>query len=344
MKPVVAVVGATGNVGRVMLETLERRGFPLERIVLLASKRSAGQTVVFRGRACLVRDLAETSFKGVDVVLASAGAAVSREFAPRAAEAGAVVVDNSSAFRMEAGVPLVVPEVNVQALAGHKNIVANPNCSTAQLVTALAPLHRAAGIKRLVIATYQSVSGTGRAAVEECLRQARSLLDGAPAAAAVYPHPIAFNVMPHCDQFEANGYTREEMKLVNETRKILGDPNIAISATAVRVPVLRGHAESVNVEIGQPMPAGQVRKLLSEAPGVCLVDDPADNAYPMPLYAEGRDEVFVGRVREDISCQHAGRGFEMFIVADNLLKGAALNAVQIAEELLKRGLLTRQKG
>jgi aspartate-semialdehyde dehydrogenase len=340
MKPVVAVVGATGSVGRVMLDTLERRNFPVGQLMLLASERSAGQTVVFRGRVHPVRQLDEANFKGVHLVLASAGASVSKEFAPRAAEAGAVIVDNSSAFRMDAGVPLVVPEINAEALRDHRNIIANPNCSTAQMVVPLAPIHRAVGLKRVIISTYQSVSGTGQAAVEECLTQTRAIMEGRAAVASVYPHPIAFNVLPHCDDFLENGYTKEEMKLVHETRKILNDPHIAISATAVRVPALRGHSESVTIETREPIPLARVRELLSNAPGMTLVDDPAEKVYPMPLYAEGRDDVFVGRLREDIS--NPGKGFAMFIVADNLLKGAALNAIQIAEELMQRGWLKNQ--
>lgn len=337
MKLNVAIMGATGAVGQEMLRTLEVRQFPCTTLRLLASERSKGKKFPFRGRMIPVETLSADSFEGVDIVLASAGASVSKEFAPHAVAAGAVVIDNTSAFRMDADKPLVVPEVNGDALETHNGIIANPNCSTAQMVMALAPIHRAVGIRRLVISTYQSVSGTGQKAIDECLRQTREILAGnRNPESKVYPHQIAFNVLPHIDSFLPNGYTKEEMKMVNETRKILGDDSIAITATTVRVPVLRGHSEAVNVETRKKISAAQVRELLADAPGVAVVDDPANFDYPTPIYCEGRDETYVGRIRDDISNPNA---IEMWIVSDNLRKGAALNAVQIAEELLRRELL-----
>lgn len=337
MKLNVAIMGATGAVGQEMLRTLEVRQFPCTTLKLLASERSAGTKIPFRGRLLTVEKLTRDSFDDVDIVLASAGASVSKEFAPFAVQAGAVVIDNTSAFRMDADKPLVVPEVNADALENHNGIIANPNCSTAQMVVALAPIHRAVGIKRLVISTYQSVSGTGQKAIEECLRQTREVVEGRkPSDCKVYPHQIAFNVLPHIDVFGPNGYTKEEMKMVNETRKIFGDDTIAITATTVRVPVLRGHSEAVNVETRKKISANEVRELLQDAPGVVVVDDPANNHYPTPVYCEGHDETYVGRIRDDISNPNA---IEMFIVSDNLRKGAALNAVQIAEELVRRELL-----
>ncbi len=336
-KPNVAIMGATGAVGQEMLRTLETRNFPLKSLKLLASEKSAGKKYPFRGRLLTVETLTPDSFAGIDLVLSSAGASVSREFAPHALAAGAVIVDNTSAFRMDPDIPLVVPEVNAHALERHNGIIANPNCSTAQMIVALGPIHREAGIRRLVISTYQSVSGTGQKAIDECLDQARELLNGARTVTSkVYPHQIAFNVLPHIDVFGPNGYTKEEMKMVNETRKILEDESIAITATTVRVPVLRGHSEAVNVEMVRPIKAARVRELLEDAPGVVVVDDPANNHYPTPVYAEGRDDTFVGRIRDDISNPNA---VELWIVSDNLRKGAALNAVQIAEELIRRNLL-----
>ncbi len=329
-------MGATGAVGQEMLKTLETRRFPVATLKLLSSARSAGTKVPFRGRLITVEELNADSFNGIDLVLSSAGGSVSKEFAPLAVAAGAVVVDNTSAFRMDSAVPLVVPEVNPDALDNHNGIIANPNCSTAQMVVALAPIHKKSKIKRLVISTYQSVSGTGQKAIDECLQQSRDILDGKKPVSKVYPHQIAFNVLPHIDVFEANGYTKEEMKMVNETRKILGDPSIMVTATTVRVPVLRGHSEALNVETESPLTPEEVRELLADAPGVCVVDDVAHNHYPTPVYAEGRDETFVGRIRQDISNPNA---IEMFVVSDNLRKGAALNAVQIAEEMMRRGLL-----
>ncbi len=333
----VAIMGATGAVGQEMLRTLEVREFPCTTLKLLASERSVGKKFPYRGRMLPVEKLDASSFQGVDLVLASAGASISKQFVKDILAAGAVIVDNTSAFRMDADVPLVVPEVNADALDRHKGIIANPNCSTAQMVVVLSPIHRAAGIRRLVISTYQSVSGTGQKAIDECLRQTRELLEGKTTVEnKVYPHRIAFNVLPHIDVFLDNGYTKEEMKMVNETRKILGDEAIAITATTARVPVLRSHSEAVNVETKKKITAAEVRELLRTAPGVVVVDDPSRCDYPLPIYAEGRDETYVGRIRDDISNPSA---VEMWIVSDNLRKGAALNAVQIAEEMLRRGLL-----
>ena len=335
----VAVMGATGAVGQQMLKVLEERQFPMGQIKLLASERSAGRKVPFRGRLVPVELLTAESFKGVDIVLASAGGSVSQEFAPIAAAAGAVVVDNTSAFRMDPNVPLVVPECNAHAMEKHKGIIANPNCSTAQMVVVLKPIHDKAGIRRLVISTYQSVSGTGQKAIDEVLRQSRELLAGHELTERrVYPHQIAFNVLPHIDSFLDSGYTKEEMKMVNETRKILEDDNIAITATTVRVPVLRGHSEAVNVETRSKLTADECRALMADAPGVVVVDDPKNNDYPTPAYCQDHNDTYVGRIREDISCPNA---LDLWIVSDNLRKGAAWNAVQIAEELIKRRLITR---
>lgn len=335
-----AIMGATGAVGQQMLQTLEKRAFPFTTLRLLASSRSAGTTLIYRGRPVVVEELTHESFRGVDIVLASAGGSISKEYAKSVLDSGAILVDNTSAFRMDPDVPLVVPEVNADALAQHKGIIANPNCSTAQMVVVLAPIHRKAGIKRLVISTYQSVSGTGQKAIEECLNQTKAIVNGEPIPTPkVYPHPIAFNCLPHIDSFTDNGYTKEELKMINETRKILGDDSVQVTATTVRVPVLRGHSESVNVEMVKPIKAAEVRQLLGSAPGVFVIDDPSKALYPLPIYAEGRDETYVGRIRDDLSNPAA---VEMWIVSDNLRKGAALNAVQIAEELLRRNLLNRK--
>lgn len=335
----VAIMGATGAVGQEMLKTLETRNFPLTTLKLLASKRSVGKKYPYRGKLISVEELTTESFKGVDIVLSSAGGSISQEFAPIAVKAGAVVIDNTSAFRMDENTPLIVPEVNGDDLAKHNGIIANPNCSTAQMVLALAPIHKASPIKRLIISTYQSVSGTGQKAIDEVLEQTKQFLSGSKnIESKVYPHQIAFNVLPHIDSFLENGYTKEEMKMVNETRKILGDNSIAISATTVRVPVLRGHSESINVETTAYLGADKVRELLRNAPGVVVVDEPSANHYPTPIYAEGRDDTFVGRIRNDISNSNA---IDMWVVSDNLRKGAALNAIQIAEELIKRNLLKK---
>ena len=328
----VAVVGATGAVGTEMIQVLEERDFPVGELVPLASARSEGNEVMFRGQTLPVKVLEHNSFEGVDVALFSAGAGVSKEFGPMAVKAGAVVVDNSSAWRMDPTVPLVVPEVNIHALSGHQGLIANPNCSTIQMVVALKPLHDAVQIKRIIVTTFQSVSGTGKDAMEELIDQSRQLLSFGEAKVSVYPHQIAFNCLPHIDDFLPNGYTKEEMKMVNETRKILGESSLPITATTVRVPVFICHAESVNIETEQKLSANDARAILSAAPGIQVYDDPSRNLYPLPIDVVGTDAVFVGRVREDES---VANGLNLWIVADNLRKGAALNAVQIAEELIR---------
>ena len=333
----VAIVGATGAVGRQMLEILEEREFPVGEIRLLASERSDGEFLEFRDEEFIVQKLSEDSFKGIDIALFSAGGERSREFCPIAVAAGAVCIDNSSAWRMDPEVPLVVPEVNPEAIAGYRNkgIIANPNCSTIQLVVVLKPLHDCSPIHRLVVSTYQAVSGSGQKAIDELRVQCGELLNGRPCDAKVYPHQIAFNCLPQIDAFLDNGYTREEMKLVFETRKILGDDSLRITATAVRVPVFYGHGESVNVETAGVISVARARELLAAAPGVELVDDPADAAYPMPIEAAGQDQVLVGRIRADESCNTA---LNLWLAADNLRKGAATNAVQIAELLIEKYL------
>lgn len=330
----VAIVGATGAVGTQMIECLEEREFPVGTIKYLASSRSAGKDLEFKGKAVLVEELTRDSFKGIDIALFSAGGDRSREFCPAAAAAGAICIDNSSAWRMDPDVPLVVPEVNPDAIAGYtrKGIIANPNCSTIQMVVALKPLHDAATIKRIVVSTYQAVSGTGTKAIEELRKQVGELLNCRPVNCNVYPHQIAFNCIPQIDLFEESGYTREEMKMVNETRKIMA-ADIRVTATAVRVPVFYGHAESVNIETEKKVTVDEARKLLKKAPGVKLMDDPAKGAYPMPFNAAGQDLVHVGRIREDDSIDN---GLNLWIVADNIRKGAATNAVQIAEILVQK--------
>jgi aspartate-semialdehyde dehydrogenase len=326
----VAVVGATGAVGETMLSVLAERKFPIGELVALASERSAGGEVAFGDDEVMVRDLATFDPAGVDIALFSAGGDVSRAYAPKFAAAGAVVIDNSSAFRRDDDVPLVVAEVNPEALKHRpRGIIANPNCSTMQMLVALAPLHRAAGIERINVSTYQSVSGTGRRALEELGRQTAGLLNFQPVEPEVYPVQIAFNVIPHGGDFLDNGYTSEEMKLVWETRKILGDASIGVNATVVRVPVFYGHSEAVAIETREKLTAAQARALLAAAPGVEVVDEAVGGGYPTPVtHASGRDPVFVGRIREDLS--HP-RGLNLWIVSDNIRKGAALNAVQLAE-------------
>ncbi len=333
----VAVAGATGAVGREMMRTLEARGFPVGSLLPLASARSEGRKVKFRGEEVPVSVLTDDSFKGVDIALFSAGAGASREFAPRAAESGCVVVDNSSAWRMDPEVPLVVPEVNPHAVAAYKTkgIIANPNCSTIQMVMVLKPIHDAARIKRVVVATYQAVSGTGLKAIEELKRQTEAIVAAREAKVEVYPHQIAFNLFPHIGSFTESGYTEEELKMVFETQKIMEDDSIRISATTVRVPVYFGHSESVNIETEKKLTADEAREILSRAPGVEVVDDPSGNLYPYPIMAAHRDETFVGRIREDMSVPS---GLEMFVVSDNIRKGAALNTVQIAEVLVENYL------
>ena len=333
----VAVVGATGAVGNEMIEMLEQRKFPVGNLVLLASERSAGTSLSYKGHDVTVQVLKENSFKGIDIGLFSAGGSVSQKFAPIAAASGCVVVDNTSAFRMDRDVPLVVPEVNAHAIAGYKKrgIIANPNCSTIQMVVVLKPLHDAAKIKRVVVSTYQAVSGTGKRAIAELESQVTAIYAAREVTHSVYPHQIAFNCLPHIDVFLENGYTKEEIKMAKETVKIMEDPSIKVTATTVRVPVFYGHSESVNVEFERALTPDKARKILSKAPGVVVVDDPKKNLYPMAIYAAGKDETFVGRIRKDesIAC-----GLNMWIVADNIRKGAALNAVQIAEILAEKYL------
>jgi aspartate-semialdehyde dehydrogenase len=329
----VAILGATGMVGQEFIKVLEQRNFPMESISLLASDRSAGKKLFINHREVVVEEVTPKSFKDVEIALFSAGAEVSRYFSPIAAQSGAVVVDNSSAFRMDPKVPLVVPEVNVDDIKWHKGIIANPNCSTIQMVVALYPLHKVNPIKRIVAATYQAVSGTGAAAVEELTEQAKQVLEGQTTVPHVYPHQIAFNLLPEIDVFLDNDYTKEEWKLVEETRRIMHADDIAISAFCVRVPVFIGHSEAVHVEFSQPISPDEARRILAHAPGVKVLDDPAISLYPQPWSAAGTDEVFVGRIHRDAS--HLN-GLVMWIVADNLRKGAALNAVQIAEEMIKK--------
>jgi len=331
----VAVAGATGAVGREMLKVLEQRDFPAE-VVPFASARSAGSTVPFKGAELTVRELKEDSFKGFDIALFSAGGSTSEKFAPLTAKSGCVVVDNSSAWRMDPACPLVVPEVNAHDLDWHKGIIANPNCSTIQMVVALKPLHDAARIKRVIVSTYQAVSGTGQKAIVELENQVRRLMSGQEAVPEVYPYQIAFNCLPQIDVFLDNDYTKEEMKMVNETKKIMGDDSIRVTATTVRVPVFYGHSESVNVEFEKPLSAKQARAILAQAPGVRVLDNPREKIYPMPIDAAGQDETFVGRIRQDETVEN---GLNMWIVADNIRKGAALNAVQIAEALIERDLV-----
>ena len=327
----VAVIGATGMVGRMMLKVLEERKFPVDRLFPAASERSIGKEIIFRGKLVKVLSLMEAVEAVPDIALFSAGAAVSKEWVPVFAENGTVVIDNSSAWRMEKGIPLVVPEINAAVLTKNDKIIANPNCSTIQMLMAIAPLHREFTIRRLVISTYQSVTGTGVKAVTQLDNERRGL-----SGEMAYPYPIDKNCIPHCDVFVDNGYTKEEMKLVNETRKILGDDQIRITATAVRVPVTGGHSESVNVEFVREFDLDRVRAILAETPGVILYDNPAEKKYPMPIIAHDRDEVFVGRIRRDFSKE---KSLNMWVVADNIRKGAATNAVQIAEYMISAGLL-----
>lgn len=335
--PTIAIVGATGAVGQALIDILEERKFPFADLIPLASERSAGDTITCKRRDYVIRDLSTFDFKGVDIAFFSAGGSISREHAPRAAAAGAVVIDNTSEFRYDDDVPLVVAEVNPEKIGQRpRGIIANPNCSTMQMMVALAPIHRAVGITRINVATYQSVSGAGRLAMEELGRQTAAMLNFQSPEPARFPVQIAFNVIPHIDEFLDNGYTREEMKLVWESRKILGDEGIQVNPTAVRVPVFYGHAEAVHLETRDKIDAETARALLQEAPGVTLVDEPKSGGYPTPVtHAAGNDAVFVGRIREDIS--HP-RGLSLWIVSDNLRKGAALNAVQIAELLIKTDL------
>lgn len=327
----VVVVGATGMVGRMMMKVLEERRFPVDTLIAAASERSTGKELTFRGKSVKVVSVMEAVEEAPDLALFSAGAAVSREWAPVFAQVGTVVIDNSSAWRMEKDIPLVVPEINARVITKKDKIIANPNCSTIQMLMAIAPLHREYAIRRLVISTYQSVTGTGLRAVTQLENERRGI-----SGEMVYPWPIDKNCLPHCDVFVDNGYTKEEMKLVNETRKILGDEEIRVTATAVRVPVTGGHSESVNIEFVREFELDRVRVLLSETPGVILYDNPSELKYPMPIIAHDRDEVFVGRVRRDFSQE---KTLNMWVVADNIRKGAATNAVQIAEYMISAGLL-----
>ncbi|MDY0187704.1 MAG: aspartate-semialdehyde dehydrogenase [Syntrophus sp. (in: bacteria)] len=330
----VAVVGATGAVGNEMIRVLEERDFPVRELTLLASERSLGIEIDFRGKPVPVKVLDENSFKGIEIGLFSAGGSVSEHYAPIAAAAGCVVIDNTSAFRMDPEVPLVVPEVNPQAIGQYKKkgIIANPNCSTIQMVVALKPIHDAVRIRRVVVSTYQAVSGTGKKAITELAEQTRALMNCQEVEVNVYPHQIAFNCLPHIDVFLDNGYTKEEMKMVNETKKIFDDPSIGVTATTVRVPVFYGHSESVNIETEKKISAEEVKKLLATAPGITLIDNPKENAYPLAIHAAGKDDTFVGRIREDESIPN---GINLWVVADNIRKGAASNAVQIAEVLIR---------
>ena len=333
----VCVLGATGAVGNEMVSVLQERDFPVDQLRLLSSPRGAGTEIEFKGKKYTAEVATENSFAGMDIGLFSAGGSVSERFAPIAGRAGCVVIDNTSAFRMDPQVPLVVPEVNAHAIAQYtkKNIIANPNCSTIQMVVALKPIHDVAKIKRIVVSTYQAVSGTGKRAIQELESQVLAIYNNQEVTKQVYPHQIAFNCLPHIDVFFENGYTKEEMKMVNETKKIMEDDSIRVTATTVRVPVFYGHSESVNIETEKKITAAQVREILSKAPGVIVVDDPKKNEYPLAINAAGKDETFVGRIREDESIPN---GINMWVVSDNIRKGAALNAVQIAEILIQKYL------
>ncbi|PUB18194.1 aspartate-semialdehyde dehydrogenase [Paenisporosarcina sp. OV554] len=340
----VAVVGATGAVGEKMMEQLQKRNFPIKHIKFLASKRSAGKSIEFKGQSYTIEEATPEEFDGVDIALFSAGGAVSKILAPEAAKRGAVVIDNTSAFRMVVDIPLVVPEVNPQDLKLHSGIIANPNCSTIQMVCALQPIKEAFGLNKVIVSTYQAVSGAGADAINELKNQSGTFGDTKNADAQVLPvksaeshYPIAFNVIPQIDTFDDNGYTLEEMKMINETKKILHMPNLSVAATCVRLPVVSGHSESVFIEIDKDgISVSDIRAILESAKGIKVQDNPAKQEYPMPLFAEGEDDVFVGRIRKDLSND---RGFHLWIVSDNLLKGAALNSIQIAEAMIEEGII-----
>ena len=333
----VAIAGATGAVGVEFLSCLEQRKFPVGSLRLLASARSRGKKMRFAGREIEVEELTENSFEGVDIAFFSAGGSLSRKFGPIAAKAGAVVVDNSSAFRMDPAVPLVIPEINPEALREHQGIIANPNCSTIIGITPLWPVHRVNRIRRVIAATYQAASGAGAAAMQELTESTRAYLAGTPYQNTVLPHPYAFNLFSHNTKIDPEtGYNEEETKMAKETRKIFGDPEIRVSATCVRVPVLRAHSEAITFECERPIAPAEVRALLSSAPGVKIVDDPERNYFPMPKDASGKDDILVGRIRQDLS-DPSGRSIALFVAGDQLLKGAALNAVQIAEVLIQQG-------
>jgi len=331
----VAVIGATGAVGEEMRLVLEERKFPVEKLSLFASIRSAGKEYEFKGEKIVVQELKDNSFDGIDIALFSGGDEVSKHFAPLAVQQGTIVVDNGKYFRMDPNVPLIVPEVNPDDLEGHKGLIANPNCSTIQMVVALKPIYDEVGIERVVVATYQSVSGTGKEAIEELRNQATAIASGEEFEIKAYPYQIAYNALPHIGSFNENGYTTEEMKMLDETRKILGDKNIKVAATTVRVPVYRAHSEVVHIETKKKISVQRTREILSAFPGIKVIDNPEKLEYPLPLFAEGKDEVFVGRIRKDISTEN---GLVMWIVSDNLRKGAALNAVQIAEKIIEKKL------
>src|SRR3989449_1426142 len=331
-RPHVAVVGATGAVGIEMIKTLEKRNFPVAKLTLLASARSVGKKLRFRGEDVAVQELTKDAFKGIDIALFSAGGSISKEFAPLAAQAGCIVVDNSSAFRMDDKVPLVIPEINAADVKWHKGIIANPNCTTAVALMALYPLHQAFFVKRIFASSYQAVSGTGAKAIEELKRQIEQSVNGKPITKEVYPHQIAFNVLPHVDSFLQDGYTKEEMKMQNEGRKIMHHPTFRASVTCVRVPVYRAHSVAVNAEFGKPVTVESARAVLKKAPGLQVIDEPARNEYPQPLFMAEQYDCAVGRIRQDCALDN---GLAFWVSGDQLLKGAALNAVQIGEELLK---------
>ena len=334
----VAIMGATGAVGQVMMEILAEREFPLGELRLLASARSAGRELVYRGNTIAVQELKEDSFKGIDIVLASAGGGLSKEFNSHAVAAGAVVVDNTSAFRMDPQVPLVVPEINAHDLDAHRGIIANPNCSTIIMDVVVWPLYQRRRVKRIVVSTYQAVSGAGARAMEELEQQTRQVLAGEEAEAAEFPHQIAFNLFSHNSDIGPEGYCEEEIKMIRETHKMFHDSEVQVTATTIRVPVMRAHSEAINLEFTEPFPAAEAREILAQAPGVLLVDEPEQSHFPMPIEASGRDEILVGRIRQDIS-RSDGTGLDLWVSGDQLRKGAALNAVQIAEELIARSLL-----
>ena len=332
----VAILGATGAVGTELLALLEERKFPLGKLKVLASERSAGKSIVFAGKELIIEAVTESSFDDIDMVLASAGGSISKKWLPIAVKAGAVSIDNSSAFRMHPDVPLIVPEVNPEAAAQHKGIIANPNCTTILMTVALYPLHQVQPIQRIVVATYQSASGAGAMAMEEVKVQAQAILNGETAVAEILPYPLAFNLFPHNSPMTENSYCEEEMKMVNETRKIFGDNDIRITATCVRVPVLRAHSEALNLEFSHPFSPDKAKEILAEAAGVKLVEDFSKNYFPMPIDASGKDDVLVGRIRQDISHPN---GLELWLCGDQIRKGAALNAVQIAELLIAKDLI-----
>ncbi|VEF48357.1 aspartate-semialdehyde dehydrogenase [Bacillus freudenreichii] len=341
----VAIMGATGAVGQQILKTLEKRDFPIGKLTLLSSARSAGKQIQFRGETLTVEEAVPESFEGVDIALFSAGGSISQKFAPEAVKRGAIVIDNTSAFRMDPEVPLVVPEVNEAAVKEHKGLIANPNCSTIQMVAALEPIREAFGLNKVIVSTYQAVSGAGAQAIDELNNQTKSILNEEEIKPEILPvggadkhYQIAFNVIPQIDQFTDNGYTLEELKMINETKKIMNLPSLKVAATCVRLPVETGHSESVYIEIGQnDVTVEDIKKVLSTAPGVTLQDDPSEQVYPMPAMAAGEDDIFVGRIRQDLDEKN---GFHLWIVSDNLLKGAALNTVQIAESLVKLGIVS----